>query len=416
MSVNSLKTISKPYLKTTNPFNKKWYVCFRYKNSQGITKIYQKTYDLNKSPYVINGVINDKSKVIKDRLNYGQELVKLLDNQLKVHEFDVDSGVFVEDKENSLLFEYLDKWLQWKKKKVTENTLTRYTDKVKVIKDYLTAINKEDITIKSFADYTLINNFVTALQEKYSNSLHNYYLILLSNFFKYLIKIEKMNIEDVATQIDKLKEDDTEKHAKYSNITKAFEDLTYHHYYLGLMSKTIYFTLHRIDTITKLQFKDFDLKNGLINIPSTKIKTRKKLTIRISKHLLPIIKQYVEEYQPLPNDYWFGHTNHTPKYRKKSIAMFAPHKSDVQSFTNLFHQFRKKKTTDKELFTPNHTLYGMKANGYLYYKEYVDDNGNVVVVDDKVIIKLTGHSNTDILKKYSRDYEATISKDIWDRF
>lgn len=415
MSVNSDKTISRAFLKTTNPLAKKWYVCFRYKNTQGITKVYQKTYELNKSPYVVNGVVNTKTNIIKERLSYGQEQVKVLNNKIQTTVFDTDKGIFNKNKEDSPLFEFLDMWLKWKSNKVKSSSLLRYTDKVQVLKNYLISNNKESISLKNF-NYDVINDFLIHLQRTHSNSLYNYYLLLINNFINFIIKIEKVKIENEAISIEKVKEDDTEKHAKYSDVHKAFDALTKHHYYLGQMAKTIYYTLHRIDTITKLQLKDFDLKNALINIPSAKIKTGNKLTIRISKHLIDEIRDYVNEHKPSLNDYWFGHTNHTPKYRKKSITMFAPHKSDVQSFSNLFHQFRAKKSTDKQLFTDLHTLYGFKANGYLYYKEYKDANGNVIVVDDKQIIKITGHKNISILAKYSRAYEATISKDIWDRF
>lgn len=401
MNKNIGKSISMPFLKTKNPLSKKWYVVFRYKNSQNEQKEYKKTYDLNKQPYVINGVINDKPKVIADRLKYANELLKILENQINTREFNIDKGTFEENKEDLPLFQYLDSWLQYKKQRVKETSLLLYSDKINQIKCYLISTNKEDITIREFTSDIISKFLETRLL--HSNSLYNYYLVLLKNVFNYLIKVEKLNIKDETKYIEKLKTKQTEKHAKYSDVHQAIKDLTNYNYYLGFLAKTIYYTLHRIDTLTQLQYKDFDIDKGIINIPSDKIKTNKKLTIRISKHLLPTIQQYVQVHKPQPNDYFLGHKDEIEK--TKSITMFASNKSNTAIYIQKFLSFKKKQSTNKELFTSNHTLYGFKHNGVIYYK----DNK----LSDEQIIKITGHTSVNTLRIYSKEYEAIIDEDIF---
>lgn len=77
MNINIDKSISKPFLSTENHLIKKWYICFRYKNYAGEQKEYKRTFDLNKPPYVIKGNVNDKTNIVKERLNRAKQYVNL---------------------------------------------------------------------------------------------------------------------------------------------------------------------------------------------------------------------------------------------------------------------------------------------------------------------------------------------------
>ncbi|AIM39297.1 hypothetical protein KO02_23330 [Sphingobacterium sp. ML3W] len=413
---NRLQGIGNVYLKTTNPVSKKWYICFKYKNNLNEPKIYQKTYDLNEKPYVINGVVNDKTTVLKARLKRGNELVRELQDMLNDVEFDVNRGVFVEDAKDILFTKYLNNFIKWKSNKVKASSLEAYQSVVNEIIKYLNDTNQQNVSLKK-VDIYLIEDLVNEKQ-KLSNTRANYYLTVLSNFYsKYLIKylaVLKQD-ENVISRLDRFQDDDITKHALFADVYKVFNILTEHKYYLGFMAKVIFYTLHRMDTITQLQFKDFDLEQGIINIPSSKIKTSKKLTIRISKNILTDIKDYVRLHQTQQNDYWFGYNNMIKNKKNKdsyNIQMFGKYKLPSYTISHHYDEFRKLQTTDKDIFTPNHTLYGFKANGYRFYKDGGDSKK--FMLTDEQIIKITGHSNTDILKKYSREYEATISKEIWD--
>lgn len=415
-SKNLHSNITKAYLKTSNPLNPKWYVCFKYKNSLGEQKIYQKTYDLNKSPFVNKGVVNEKPSILKERKRLADEYVRELNSLLHDVEFDVDRNVFVEDAKDILFIQYLNDYIAWKCNKVKGSSVITYQSIVNEIIKYLHLINEQNVSLKN-VDVHLIEKIINQKQEL-SNSRANYYLTVLSNFYKkYLIKyLAVLSIdENIIDRLERFKEDDTTKHAIYSDVQQAFSDLTNHKYHLGFMAKVIYYTLHRMDTITQLQYKDFDIEQGVINIPSDKIKTSKKLTIRISKHLLPTIKEAVERLKPQPHYYFFGNSGMIKNVKGQdtyNIEIFGEFKTPTYTISHHFDEFKKKKTTNKKLFTKRHTLYGMKANGYTYYKNGGDKKQ--FILSDEQIIKITGHSNTDILKKYSREYEATISKEIWE--
>ncbi|WP_156307027.1 site-specific integrase [Sphingobacterium endophyticum] len=413
MSVNIDKSIGKPFLKSANPLSKKWIICIKYKNSQNEHKEYKRTFDLNKAPFVIKGVVNTKANIVKQRQKRASQFINELINDLNSIEFDVNAGDFVQSILDKPLKEFINDWLLWKKNKVKASSFKRYSEKISVFNDWLYTNQLHNISLKRF-DYLTLNRFLNFIQTKSSNISYNFYLTVFKNIYKYLTKIEDIQISNITTRFEKLKENDTEKHALYSDYQQAFNDLTEFNYLLGYMAKCIFYTLHRIETLTSLQYKDFDLSRGIINIPSAKIKTAKKLTIRISKHLLPQIIEYVNEHRPQPNDYFFG--NHGMikskiNLNKTDVRMFGKHKTSVKIFSQMFAYFKNKKTTNKELFTAKHSLYGMKANGYSYYKNGGD--GQQFILSDEQIIKITGHSNTDILKKYSREYEAIISEELW---
>lgn len=408
MSVNIDKSIGKPFLKSNNPNEKKWIICIKYKNSQNEPKEWKRTYELNKPPYVIKGVVNSKTNVVKARQKLAIELINNLHYDLNNIEFDVNVGDFVASILDKPLRGFINDWLVWKKNKVKASSFQRYTEKINVFYDWLDENKISNISLKRF-DYYTINKFLNFIQTKNSNKSYNYYLSLFRNLYKYLAKIQDIQgLNNITDRFEKLKELDTDKHAPYSDYKQAFEDLTGYNQYLGLMAQWIFYSLHRIETLTSLQIKDFDLTKGIINIPSTKIKTSKKLTIRISKHLLPELVEYINTHSPKQTDYFFGNNGmvkNSLNLDKTDIQMFGKNKTSVKIFSQLFRLFKQKKTTNRNLFTPLHTLYGMKHSGIGYYK----DAG----LTDHQIIKITGHSNVSILATYSRQYEAVISEELF---
>lgn len=414
MSINADKSIGKPFLKSNNPLEKKWIICIKYKNQLNEPKEYKRTYDLNQPPFVVKGVVITNTNVVKAREKRAQAYINALIAKLDATEFDVNTGDFVVDKLDLPLKDYINDWLLWKKNQIKSTSLDRYKEKINVFQDWLYDNNLSDISLKRF-DIRTLNKFLIYIQsgkgvktDKQHNKSYNYYLTVFKNIYKYLNNTIRLKVDDITTAIPKVKEEDTDKHTPYNNVDKAFTDLTDYSYYLGLMAKCVYYTLHRPDTITQLQFKDFDLKNGVINIPSSKIKTGKKLQIRISKHLLSDIENYVNEYQPQPNDYFFGNSGmvkNTINLDKADVKMFGQNKTKVAFFKSSFQYFKNKKTTDKTLFTALHTLYGFKHSGIGYYK----DAG----LTDHQIIKITGHSNVSILQTYSRQYDAIIDEDLF---
>lgn len=408
--INSDKSISKPFLKSSNPLEKKWIICFKYKNSNGDNKEYKRTFDLNKPPYVIKGIVNDKANIIKARIKRANIYLSELAKDIDTIAFNVDAGDFEQSILDLPFKDYLDEWLQWKKNIVSLGSYKRYKEKVNVLQDYLTDNKIEHISLKKF-DYTAMNNFLLYVQDKSSNTSYNYYLTILKNIYKYLIKIKAIKgLDNVTDRFTKLKIDDSEKHIPYSDVQLSFKLLNEYSSILALLAKCIFYTLHRIDTLTQLQFKDFDLDKRIINIPSKKIKTKKKLTIRISQYIMPELLEYIGKNQPQPNDYFFGNngfTKNSINLRKTDIRIFGQNQTPVNTFTSQFRYFKERKSTDNQVFTNNHTLYGFKHSGIGYYID--------MGLSDKHIIKITGHANTGILATYSRMHEAKIPQEIWDK-
>jgi integrase len=408
MSVNIDKSIGKPFLKSNNPLAKKWIICIKYKNAQNEPKEYKRTFDLNKSPFVIKGEVNLKANVIKAREKRAMQYINALIDDLNTIEFDIHQGDFVQSILDMPLKLLINDWLLWKKNKVKASSMQRYSEKINVFNDWLYSNQLHNISIKRF-DYSILNKFLNYIQAKSSNKSYNYYLSVFKNIYKYLTKVQDIKgLSNITERFEKLKENDTDKHAPYADYHQAFKDLTEFNYLLGYMAKFVFYSLHRIETLTSLQYKDFDLSQGIINIPSSKIKTSKKLSIRISKHLLPTLIEYINEHRPQQNDYFFGNNGiikNSINLDKTDIQMFGKNKTSVKVYSQMFTYFVNKNSTNKKLFTDKHTLYGFKHSGIGYYK----DAG----LTDHQIIKLTGHSNVSILATYSRQYDAVISEELF---
>lgn len=417
MSINSGKSIGNPFKKGCKSDSKKWTIGFKYKNSLNQPKEWKKSFDLNQPPFVKNGSVVTTSSIVKKRMERADALVELLVDKLQTLEFDVDSGDFVKEKASLSLKHWLKEWLKYKSKRVKGGTFELYVSKVNVISEWLDEKQIYDIEVGKFSHLHL-KKFLNYIQSgekmgdnnKTFNSLHNTYLNLWKDFYKFLIQHERLNIENQSFGIEKFDVEESEKYAKYDDVNKALDSLFEYNKYLGYMAQFIYYSLHRPETIVSLQWKDFDLENRIINIPAKKIKTKKKLTLRIHKRLIPTLLQYLETNKPNKDDYFFGNNGKVAlgnrPFTKNDIQLFGKNKTTRNTFTRMFTAYRNKKTTDKNLFTENHQLYGFKHNGVHYYKHNR--------LTDEEIIKITGHRSTTIIATYSREFEAVIDEDLFD--
>jgi len=418
MSINTGKSIGNPFKKGCNADSKKWMICFKYKNSEGKPKEWKKSFDLNQTPFVRNGSVVTTSTIVKKRTERADALVELIESELQTLEFDVDLGDFVKEKTSLSVKYWLKEWLKYKSKRVKAGTFELYISKVNVISEWLDEKQIYDIELKNFS-HNHLKKFLDFIQggekmkdkTKTFNSLHNTYLNLWKDFYKFLIQHERLSVENQTFGIEKFEVEESEKYAKYDDVQKALNDLFSYNKYLGYMAQFIYYSLHRPETIVSLQWKDFDIENKIINIPAKKIKTKKKLTLRIHKRLMPILLAYLENNTPDKEDYFFGNNGKISlgnrPFTKNDIQLFGKNKTTRNTFTRMFTAFRNKKTTDKELFTENHQLYGFKHNGVHYYKQNR--------LTDEEIIKITAHSNTSIIAIYSREFEAVIDEDLFNR-
>lgn len=419
VGANKDKFINNPKLTTISKTNAKWYVEFSYLNSLGEKCLYKKTYGLNKEPFVTKGKPNPKQH--KLRLALGNEIVKGLIVDLQEKEFDIDNNKFVEDLKNKTLIFHLDNWFEYQKRDLAQSSYNTYKGYINAIKKYLDVHQKADITLKNFT-FKELESLLNYFHDTNSKSSYNTYLERFTTFYDYLINYEKilLPIEDITTTFNRKKVNESKKHDYYSDVHQAIADLTEHRWCLGFMAKCVYYTLHRPDTLCKLQLKDFDLPKAIINIDAEDIKNGNRTPLRISKHLIDDIREYVKENKVQPNDYFLGYNQMTTNKQgnaKYDVQMFGKYQSSPRNFTNWFCKFKRLESTNKELFKEENTLYGMKANGYIYFKEYIDPNTNTkVIVDDLQIIKITGHKNVSTLAKYSRLYHKLISEELFSNF
>ncbi len=407
MNVNiskSINNVRNAYLKTSDKTSKNWKIVIKYTSPSGKIREWSSAFKLNKLPFVKDG--KAILGMYKERLQYALSLVDTLNIKIANNLFDTAEGDFDVEKIDSPFKDFLNDWLRYKSTEVKGQSYEIYNNKINVIKDYLQQTNREEITLRDFNTYNEINSLLKWVKEKNGDSkpTYNYYLGIIKDVFKHITNVDGTlhPTQLITHKFSNYKIGRTSKNLAYRDVDKAIEILSKYNQNLGLLGKTIYYTLHRIDSIVQLQFKDFDLVNNLIYINKDIIKTGNPVTIRIHKNLLPIITEYVNTHTVNADDYFFGSIDNSNGF--KSVRLFAPHPTKKRLFSDNFRHFKVHKDTDRTIFTTGHTLYSFKHSGVNYYKKYFTDN---------VIIKITGHKDESILKTYSKDFEAIIDEDLF---
>ncbi|MCI0922624.1 tyrosine-type recombinase/integrase [Sphingobacterium rhinopitheci] len=392
------------YLKTKDKNAKNWRVVIKYTVSDGKIKEWSNSYKMNKLPYVKNSkvVLSEYSR----RLKYALVLVDELNLKISKGMFDAEVGDFTAEKIDTPFRNFLKDWLIRKRKDVKPQTFEVYQNKVNVINDYLDVNSKYNITLRQFNTYNEIDSLLQYVKAKNKDSKtsYNYYQGILNDLFKSITIVDKIlhPTQLIMHQFRRFPIGRTSKNLAYRNVNQAIQLINVYNENLGALALTMFYTLHRIDTLVKLQFKDFDLDKKLIYVNKDKIKTGNAVTVRIHENLFPLINTFVNNNDVKPDDYFFGSIASNNCF--KNVRLFAPYPTKKRLFSDNFRLFKKHKRTDKAIFTDGHGIYSFKHSGINYYKRFFTD---------KVIIKITGHKNESILKTYSKDFEAIVDEDLW---
>lgn len=406
---NLINKIGKPYLikeKSTG----KWKVAFEYVTNEGKRKRYYYSKGLNDSYFFDTNVDNKlkynkdgtiKHKNIQQREQLAKKRIERLNRDLNNFNFDVNTGKFmlgdIDKSIKELLYDFID--FKNKYDNCTASSIKQYQTKANTLINYCKdIISNENITIRTINKQFFLEFFSWLVNTRKRKLVYrDDCLIFLKMFYKWLITERNLNIDNPLSTIKKQNKDKTTKHKtiEANKLNRVLNELKEYNYYLAIMYQFIFFTLHRIETLVSLQFKDFDLNNDLIHIPSHKVKNNQAVTIQLNGDLKEIIIEHMTKNIVNRDDYLFGSIG----YMK--VSLFSSIKSTAKYFSNSFFKYKKQalKSKNETYITKESTIYSAKHSGI----KFLMDSG----LSANSIISITGHRNVEMLGTYAKEYTPT---------
>jgi site-specific recombinase XerD len=403
--VNKLRKIGTPYL--TKEKSGIWKVCFKYKDTLGKEKKYYSSDDLNDSRFFVfdskgkkkldkNG--NAEIKNIHERKAIAQRRIDRLKDDLNDFEFIVDGGYFALGDTDKKITDLLEEFLKFKMAEGTINdkTYNIYNSKVSRFKAYLGLLKTPNLTLEQFTKEkfsAFLSYIIVDLGQ--SKGYRDDFLVFFQGFYNYLIDYKNLEIANITKTFKRIDKGKTKMHqaVEIDDFHNVLQEIEEYNDYLSVMYKFIFFTLHRIETIVSIQFKDIDLKRNLIHLSSDIVKNNEQLSISLAEPLQELIRAYINEKDVDKDDYLFG-----KDYERAKIKLFGKVQSKANTFSTQFSAFKRVRIEKESKYINEFsTLYSAKHSGIKFLLEsgYTPNQ----------IITITGHTNVNQLGAYAKDYK-----------
>lgn len=360
---------------------KPWFISYHYLNPQ--TGKFQRFRETNN----INRIHNPKQR--KEALYALLSAKKILLNKGVSPFEEINEDTILENVGAKLrtLGECIEKVLEHKKLHLSDLSYKSYKSRIGHFKKYLTDnrlinLNPTEIGRRHIIEYLDIRTD----QENISGKTRNNLLIDIRSLFSCMIDFDYI-ITNPAARIKKVSEL-SEKNEFYKKDALLSVDkwLAKNNPYLHIYCKFIYYSFLRPCELVRLQVKDIDLLEMVINVPANKSKTGKAQTVKIMDVLKPEIeKMKLDSYPP---DFFIF----TSKKRPDSKP------SSREYFTKKFKPLK-----DELKLSKNHTMYGLKHTGI----STLLMNG----ASESDIRKYSRHSSASF-NNYTRHYEMQSPPDL----
>jgi len=366
-----------------------WYIQFWYK-FDGKRSIKKFAFNLNSDEFRVKtkGKVTEVNKV--DRKKFADTYLNEVNGLLKSHYFNPITKRFdTLDEADKTLVYFIEKYLSNPYVTVEASTLKTYTSYFNVFKEYLTANNLINLTLKEVTK-ALINNFL--VQFKTPNH-SNGNLRFLKAVFNYCVKdleviplspIKNIRYQEV-TDSDSNKPYTTDEFKQLLTVAKNIDN----EFYILLLVQ--FYTLRRPTEILKLRYKDFDFTNDTVYFSGKIAKTNKRQTATLPKFLMDLIAGQVSA-DVKPNHHFLGSVKGENGWHELQIF-------NINPITIGYFQDKFKTKAIQDLIKKGQTLYSVKHSGVISLKEQGYSN--------QQIMALTGHTNESSLGTYAREYRAT---------
>lgn len=285
----------------------------------------------------------------------------------------------------------IDKVLKHKKLHLSETSIKPYTSNIENFRRYLEKRNltnhkPDEINKRHIMDYLDFRTF----NDKISGRTRNNLLIDIKTLFSTMIDLDLIK-ENPAIRIKKVKQI-TEKNEYFqpNDLERLNEWLEVNNEYLLYFTKFIFHAFLRPVEICRLQIKDIDLVNMVIELPASKTKAGVAQSVKI----MNVLKPYIENMNLhlYPKDYYLFSA-----YKKPSLK---PTTRDY--FTDKFNKAKKALG-----FGKNHTMYGLKHTGICLLLQ----NG----ASELDVKKYSRHAS-EAFQSYIRYYNMQQPKDLSEFF
>ncbi|MGJ1506100.1 tyrosine-type recombinase/integrase [Sphingobacterium siyangense] len=393
----------------------KW-VVFVYYYIDNVRNEIRYSQGLNKKYFTENNGLGLKEikRRNSERETLSNSIIEYVKNWIETRIFDSQQKAFLVPNRERVLIESLNGFIKFKEReKLKKSSINQYQSKLNSFKNYLTKSKALDLRLCNVNKQLYVDYFHGLRDEKRKANWYNDILTFHRMFYNWLIDIEEVEIKNPVKVIKPLGKEDIIKHKAIPSdlIKESFRQVDmYGSNILALFVQFIFYSLHRPNTLTQLQFKDFDLKKKVINIPSDKIKTKKSIVLKMHPKLTELVENFKTENDILSDDYLFGYEIiSSVRGSKKQYRLFGKYQSETIDFIQKFKHFNEKQIDkaykrDDSLYKifkyGENTLYGYKHTGVVYLRE--------LGWSLEQIIQLTGHKDTEIAKWYGRDFRPKI--------
>ncbi|WP_313552966.1 tyrosine-type recombinase/integrase [Sphingobacterium multivorum] len=405
--INKSKNIGNPYL--VKEKSGIWKVCFKFKDINGKEKKHYNSDDLNDSSFFVldskgkkkidkNGVVELKNS--KKREEIAKANIKQLNDALDKFEYIIvaDGGYFALGDTDKKITDLLEEFLKFKiaEGTINDKTYNIYNSKVSRFKAYLDKLKTPNLTLKDFTKEhfsAFLSHIIIDLEQ--SRGYRDDFLVFFQGFYNHLIDYKNLDITNITKTFKRIDKGKTKMHqaVEIDDFHNVLQEIESYNFHLALMYKFMFFTLHRIETIVSIQFKNIDLKRNLIHLSSDIVKNDEQLSISIAQPLQELIKAYIEENEVDKDDYLFG-----KDYERAKIKLFGKVQSKANTFSTQFSAFKRGAIEKGSKYINEYsTLYAAKHSGIKFLLEsgYTPNQ----------IITITGHTNVDQLGVYAKDYK-----------
>lgn len=297
---------------------------YRYaQRSQGATREYvffsavdPATGQMRRKRYYIDHIRDSK---LRDR--HAKKLIDHINSLL-----DAGKNPFV-DKVDSKKYTTIEKALKFvidfKNLYIRKRTKHSFDSRIKVLREWLQKKKFLDKYIFEFNETTALafmNDLVT--KRKISGRTYNNYLIDYRTFFNTLVK-NKYITSNPFHAVGRMPEQETDKRAfREDESTRYFAFIRENDYDFYIISLYCYYLALRPAEICRLKISDFWLSKGLVVVPASKSKNKKKRIVPIAVPFLKLLKEY---FNNLPSGYYICSKGLKPGDRFEHSTRIAEH-------------------------------------------------------------------------------------------
>jgi integrase len=237
---------------------------------------------------------------VKLRERHAKKLIDHINSLL-----DAGKNPFI-DQENNKKYTSIDKALtfviDFKNLYIRKRTQHSFQSRMKILREWLTKKNLIQKFIFEFTEdiaLSFMNDLIKFREIK--GRTYNNYLIDYRTFFNTLVKNKFVNTNPFHA-VTPIPEQETDKRpfrdeeaTRYFNYTEKF-DFDFH-----IISLYCYYLALRPAEICRLKISDFWLDKGVVIVPGSKSKNKKKRIVPIATPFLSVLKQY---FKLLPSGYY----------------------------------------------------------------------------------------------------------------